>query len=185
MDELKQKWNARYREQGDLEVKPCQVLSCNAGLLPDSGVALDLACGRGGNALFLASQGLRVTAWDISDVAIEALQSRAREAGLDIDCSVRDVSASPPAPASFDVIVVSYFLDRDLTGPLQQALKPGGLLYYQTFSGTQRNGRGPSNPAYRLKRNELLKLFSDLNPVFYDESGQDIDGECQFIARNP
>ena len=81
------------------------------------------------------------------------------------------------------MIVVSYFLERGLVGALQQALKPRGLLYYQTFSGDKRYGRGPKNPDYRLKSNEMLTLFSQLRLIYYDESGQNIDGECQYIVQ--
>jgi len=184
MDELRQKWNARYRALVGDAVLPCRVLADHVGLLPQSGTALDLACGRGGNAMLLAQQGLSTSAWDISQVAIDELQKTAHSAGLAIDCCVTDVSCMPPARASFDVIVVSYFLQRELSKTLQQALRPGGLMYYQTFIGEPRDGRGPNNPQYRLKSNELLNLFSGLKLVYYDESEQNIDGECLYIGQN-
>jgi len=183
MEELRQKWNTRYRAQVGQSVTPCQVLSDHAGLLPREGTALDLACGRGGNALLLAKLGLTTSAWDISGVAINELQKMAQTAGLDIDCRVSDVTLKPPAPDSYDVIVVSYFLERDQAGALEQALRPEGLLYFQTFIGEQRDGHGPKNPGFRLKSNELLNLFSRLKLIYYDESGQIIDGECLFIGQ--
>ena len=183
MDELQQKWNTRYLDLAGKPVTPCQVLAGHAGLLPQTGTALDLACGRGGNAMLLAEQGLNTSAWDISEVAIDELQKRAQAAGLNIDCCVTDVSTNPPALATFDVIVVSYFLERGLASTLEQALRPRGLLYYQTFIGEQRDGRGPKNPEYRLKSNELLNLFSGLKLIYYDESGQNIDGECLYIGQ--
>lgn len=183
MDHLIDKWNARYRALSGQSVAPCQVLASYVGLLPHTGTALDLACGRGGNAMLLAQQGLDTSAWDLSDIAIDELKKRAHAAGLGIDCRVRDVTSNPPAAATFDVIVVSYFLERGLAVTLEQALKPGGLLYYQTFCGDQRNGRGPKNPDYRLKSNELLTLFSQLKLIYYDESRQNIDGECLYIGQ--
>jgi len=185
MEELRKKWNTRYRTQVGQSVTPCRVLSDHAGLLPHAGTALDLACGRGGNALLLAKQGLSTSAWDISEVAIDDLQERAQAAGLNIGCRVADVSAEPPAPASFDVIVVSYFLERGQASALVQALRPKGLLYFQTFIGEQRDGHGPANPEFRLKSNELLNLFSSLKVIYYDESGQLIDGECLYIGQKP
>ncbi len=185
MEELRQKWNTRYRALAGQSVEPCQVLASHTGLLPQTGTALDLACGRGGNAMLLAQQGLSTSAWDISGVAINELQKRAQTAGLSIDCCISDVSAKPPAPALFDVIVVSYFLDRGLLNNLEHALRPGGLLYYQTFIGEQRDGRGPRNPEFRLKYNELLNHFSGLKLVYYDESGQNIDEECLYIGQKP
>jgi len=185
MEELRQKWNTRYRALAGDTVTPCRVLAEHIGLLPQTGAALDLACGRGGNATLLAQKGLNTSAWDISEVAINELQKRSQAAGLNIDCCVTDVSTRPPAPASFDVIVVSYFLERGQAGTLEQALRPGGLLYYQTFIGKQRDGRGPKNPEFRLKSNELLNLFSGLKLIYYDESGQNIDGECLYIGQKP
>jgi len=185
MEELRQKWNTRYRAQVGQSVSPCRVLSDHAGLLPRQGTALDLACGRGGNAQLLAQKGLTTSAWDISVVAINELKKMAQTAGLDIDCCVSDVTIKSPAPASFDVIVVSYFLERGQASALVQALRPGGLLYFQTFIGEQSDGHGPKSPEFRLKSNELLNLFSRLKVIYYDESGQIIDGECLYIGQKP
>jgi len=185
MDEQRQKWNARYRELSGQSVTPCRVLADHIDLLPAAGIALDLACGRGGNAMLLAETGLTTSAWDLSSVAIADLQTRAQVAGLSIDCCETDVTTDPPAAAFFDVIVVSYFLERSLCETLQQALRPGGLMFYQTFMGEQRGGHGPKNPQYRLKSNELLNLFRGLKLIYYDESGQNIDGECLFIGQHP
>lgn len=165
------KWNARYQAADSTEPQPVSGLCDHAWLLPDSGAALDVACGRGGNALFLAAQGLTVQAWDIADVAIDQLQGLAGANGLGIAAQVRDVVAQPPAPASFDVIVVSYFLERELMPALQDALRPGGLLFYQTFTREAVSATGPGNPAYRLGRNELLRLLPDLDVVVYQELG--------------
>jgi SAM-dependent methyltransferase len=120
----------------------------------------------------LAEQGLEVTAWDLSAVAIERLGQEAAARGLKIDARVRDVLARPPGPATFDVILVSHFLDRDLAPALAEALRPGGLLFYQTFSREAVTSSGPSNPDYRLATNELLRLFAPLNVRFYREEGR-------------
>jgi SAM-dependent methyltransferase len=148
------------------------VLSGNAHLLPGTGQALDLACGRGGNALFLAGRGLETTAWDISGEAIAALAEEARRRGLPVRAEERDVVAAPPPPAAFDVIVVSYFLERALAPAITAALRPGGLLFYQTWIEEAVSGRGPRNPAYRLARNELLRLFAPLDVLVYREEGR-------------
>jgi len=165
-----EKWNERYRA-GTGERQASRVLKENLHLLPDEGCALDLACGLGGNAILLAQQGLKVDAWDIADVAITALQYVATERQLSIQAAVRDVETKPPAPATFDVIVVSYFLDRDLIPALIQALKPGGLIYYQTFTRQRVSDRGPQHEAFRLADQELLQLFSGLQILFYREEG--------------
>lgn len=109
-DELRLKWDGRYADAVG-EGMPIDVLVDNAHLLPASGLALDLACGLGGNALFLARRGLQTTAWDLSPVAIASLQSAA--GGLPIRAEVRDVTVLPPSPGQFDVICVGHFLDRE------------------------------------------------------------------------
>lgn len=166
---IREKWNLRHADaEGPGQV--AAVLANNLYLLPTEGRALDLACGRGANALLLARSGLAVAAWDISDVAINALQATAEVQHLAIDAQVRDVLARPPEPESFDVILVSHFLERNLADSLVDALRPGGLLFYQTFAHSCLTGEGPKNPAFRLGRNELLALFSSLKLVYYREN---------------
>ena len=131
----------------------------------------DLACGRGANALYLAHKGLTTCAWDVSDVTIRRLADQAKQVGLAVKAEQRDVTALPPAPASFDVIVVSRFLDRNLVPDIIAALKDDGLLFYQTFTREKISDFGPHNPAYRLQANELLRLFQSLHVIYYHEEG--------------
>ena len=77
-----------------------------------------------------------------------------------------------PEANSFDVIVVSYFLERDLFPALLFALNPGGLLFYETFIRDKPEGTGPSNPEYLLEQNELLKRCDELVIRAYREEGQ-------------
>jgi tellurite methyltransferase len=183
MNELQVKWDQRYREAQALP-PPARVLTENAHLLPGSGHALDLACGLGANALFLAGRGLTVEAWDLSPVAIERLSREAGASGLQVTALVRDGVAQPPRPGSCDVVVVSHFLDRTLLPHLADALRPGGLLFYQTFSREAVSRSGPSNPAYRLGDNELARAFSHLLLRFYREEGRlgDLEHGCRDLA---
>jgi 2-polyprenyl-3-methyl-5-hydroxy-6-metoxy-1,4-benzoquinol methylase len=184
----KAKWNERYHAATD-GLKASQVLKENLHLLPDHGRALDLACGLGANAILLAQQGLEVDAWDIADVPVAALQDVALKQQLSIQAKERDVEAHPPQPATFDVIVVSYFLDRDIIPALIQALKPDGLIYYQTFIQQRVSDRGPQREKFRLADQELLHLFSGLQVLFYREEGRVGDvrkgfrDEAMFIGR--
>ena len=167
---IKAKWNERYRAATG-ERQASRVLKENLHLLPGNGRALDLACGLGGNSILLAQQGLEVDAWDIADVPIAALQDVALKRQLSIQAKVLDVEANPPARETFDVIVVSYFLERDLIPDLIRALKPGGLIFYQTFTRQRISDRGPQRAEFRLADQELLHLFSGLQVIFYREEG--------------
>lgn len=165
------KWDAIYREQPPLPPEPAAVLKEHVHLLPDSGEALDIASGRGGNALFLARQGLRTVAWDISVEAIDALEVTAAKHQLPIEACVRDVISHPPEPESMDIVIVSRFLVRSLFPALCNSLRQNGLLFYQTFIREQASDHGPSNEDYRLAENELLYLCQPLHIIFYREEG--------------
>lgn len=182
------KWDNRYTvAKGKPRV--ARVLQENRHLLPTSGDALDLACGLGANALLLAQAGLAVQAWDLSSVAINALRSRAAAEWLQVQAAVRDVGEQPPMPASFDVIVVSYFLQRALAPALCAALRPGGLLFYQTFVKDKVYQQGPTNPDFLLTENELLTMFAPLRLRVYHEAGtlgditQGLRNEALFVGQ--
>ena len=166
--DIADKWNEIYRQQtGSPAV--AEILNQYQHLLPKQGVALDLASGRGGNALLLARAGLQTIAWDISTVAVERCQQIADEEDLPLVASMRDVEALPPEPESVDVLVVSQFLHRPICDDLIKALRPEGLLFYQTHSIHKATGEGPSNSDYVLQDNELLSLFSALSARAYHE----------------
>lgn len=181
-------WDQRYRDAPDALPSPAAVLRDYVHLLPSQGRALDLACGRGGNALLLARAGLAVDAWDLSAVAIGQLAAAAAREGLAVATQVRDVVAEPPPPACYDAITVGYFLDRRIAPAIVTALQPGGLLFYQTFGPERVGDRGPRNPAYRLETGELLRLFAQLRVHLYREDGvagdpaRGLRGEVQFIG---
>lgn len=174
----REKWNRKHAAADRARAAPAPVLAQHAYLLPSRGDALDLASGTGGNALLLARHGLEVAAWDISEVVLERLQAEAHSLGLLLRVEPRDITLHPPPPGSFDVIVVSRFLDRALCPHIAAALRRGGLLFYQTFAGEPIEGRGPANPLYRLERNELLRLFPGLEIILYREDWQAGDLSC-------
>ncbi len=180
-DELRQCWNQRYGET-QLTQQPARVLSDHLHLLPRHGKALDLACGLGANALLLGQQGLETWAWDISPVAIKRLDEAAQQTGLSVHTETRDVILQPPQPDSFDVIVVSRFLERSLAPALQAALRSGGVLFYQTFTKLRVTEGGPRNPHFLLEDNELLHLFAALKVRVYREEG--LLGELDSGFRN-
>ncbi len=181
--QLQDKWDNRYRAASQ-PASPPKVLLENLHLLPSSGQALDLACGLGAGSLLLAEHGLTVDAWDISAVAIEQLTKVANKQQLAIKAVAKNIECSPPEPLRYDVILVSHFLVREMAATLIEALKPGGLLLYQTFTRVAVSENGPSNPAYRLADNELLTLFAPLKLRVYQEEGRlgDVTQGCRDIA---
>ncbi len=189
MEELINKWNVLYNQAGTETSTPAQILSENAFLLPEAGTALDLACGLGGNAVFLAQQQLAVTALDIAPVAIHKLSTYAARQGLNIIAHQQKIDSQSLNGQHYDVIAISRFLDRTLTDAIINALNPGGLLFYQTFTRERTTRHGPSNPDYLLAENELLDLFSPLRLIFYRDNALignlqgGLRGEAQFIGQ--
>lgn len=171
MEEVKNKWNNRY-ESVHVPNQVIDVLELNLHLLPGTGKSLDLACGLGGNALRMSELGYESHAWDISDKAIDKVVEFSKERQLKLHTRQCDINQEVLEQESFDVIIVSRFLIRDLAPMLTAALKPGGLLFYQTFTQERTDlDDGPKNCHYRLKKNELLKLFPELIVRFYREEG--------------
>jgi tellurite methyltransferase len=170
---LRDKWDRAYRAAPENAMpQAAQVLRDYAHLLPRTGRALDLAAGLGGNALFLAQQGLEVAAYDISAVGLERLGQLAAGQGVRVSAEARDVVRHPPEAERFDVIVVSRFLERSLVPAIVRALRPEGLLFYQTFIREKAQPGGPSNPDYLLGTGELLALFRELRLLAYREEGR-------------
>ncbi len=168
-----QGWDAKYSRAEPLtSAAACEVLRSNLHLLPRQGQALDIACGLGANALLLAERGLRVTACDISGVGLGILQGSAQSSNLVIATEQRDIEREGLGEGQFEVICVSRYLHRPLCAEIVRALKPGGLLFYQTFCESKPAGLGPSNRDFILRTNELLSLFTGLTLRYYVELGQ-------------
>ncbi|MBE0510253.1 MAG: class I SAM-dependent methyltransferase [Gammaproteobacteria bacterium] len=185
-------WDQHYRNAPLATPTPSPLLQDYSYLLPRQGRALDLACGRGGNALLLAGCGLDTHAWDSSAVAIAQLGSLAAQQGLLVHGVCRDLIQHPPEPNSFDVIVVSRFLHRPLCPALSAALRPGGLLFYQSFLRLRRDTQqGPTRGEFLLEEGELLTLFTPLQLRLYREEGLSGDlsqgerNEAWLIAQRP
>lgn len=191
LENRNEKWDQRYSAVNGVG-EPARVLADFPHLLPSDGVVLDLACGLGANALFLAQQGLVVHAWDTSQVALEKLQSIAAHQRLKIHTQQRNCEKHPPESESLDVLVVSQFLYRPILKSLAESLRPGGLLYYETHTIERPDHlNGPSNPDYLLRSGELLDVFSQFCVHAYREDGLTGDvqkgyrGKASIVARKP
>lgn len=178
---IQEKWDSIF-SQDDKRWPPAEVLAENLHLLPNKGDALELACGLAANGFLLAQQGLQTQAWDISKVAVEKLKKLAQHEDVKIEAQVRDILFQPPDENSFDVIVIAHFLNREFIPIIRRALRPGGLVYYQTFTLERVEESGPSNPEFRLAQNELLSFFRDYIIRLYREEG--LQGNEQLGFRN-
>jgi SAM-dependent methyltransferase len=127
---------------------------------------LDIACGYGRHARFLASRGVNVTAVDRDPAALAALEGIA---GVDRIAADLEGAPWPFEEASFDAIVVTNYLHRPLFTPIGKSIKAGGLLLYETFmTGHERFGR-PSNPDFLLRPRELLTVFAALHVIAFEQ----------------
>lgn len=138
-------------------------------LLP-MGRALDVAMGEGQNAIFLATRGFEVEGVDISADAVAGALKAAQQAGVSIRATIADIERGYVIPQStYDVIVCFHYLQRSLIPQIKDGLKAGGVVVYETFIADQVQFGRPRNPAYLLKHNELLRLFSDFRCLRYRE----------------
>jgi tellurite methyltransferase len=156
-------------------------------LLPRAGTALDVACGRGRNAIWLAQRGLETTAVDRDTAALESLRSQAHRLELALTTMAIDLEGGDtrlPAEA-FDVVVVVHYLHRPLFPVLMEAVRPGGILVYETFTRAQAARGKPTNPAFLLEPGELRTLVAPLDVVIEREG--DFEGKmlASVIARRP
>ena len=144
--------------------RPSAWLTGNRDLLPASGDSLDLACGSGRHAVWLAEQGFRVLAVDRDAAAIKALSDEASRRGLSISAEVVDLENGRPfvQPDAFDLIVVVHYLHRPLFPSIVSALRRGGVLVYETFTRAQAARGKPTNPAFLLEEGELTSLVQPL-----------------------
>jgi SAM-dependent methyltransferase len=140
-----------------------------ARLIAPASEVLDLACGEGRHARYLAAHGHRVTALDRDREALAAL---ADLAGVDTLCAdLEDGRPWPLAGRRFGGVVVTNYLHRPLFGNLIDALAPQGVLIYETFmAGNERFGK-PSNPQFLLRPGELLGAFGAALGVVAFEQG--------------
>jgi SAM-dependent methyltransferase len=140
-----------------------------APLIAPGADVLDLACGTGRHARHLAARGCAVVAVDRDADAVATL---ATVTGVFTRVADLEGGPWPFAPASFDAVVVANYLHRPLFGPILDALRPGGMLLYETFMlGNERFGR-PSNPDFLLQPSELLEVVRGRLEVIAFEQGE-------------
>lgn len=152
----------------DLLIKYAHLFTAQA----PAGPILDLAAGSCRNGIFLASKGLGVVCCDISGAALESAKRTAHAQGVDIAVQQTDLESEAGnfLPEDFYAgIIVFRYLHRPLIPFIRKALKPAGILIYETFTGAQPRFGRPHNPRYLLKPAELLNWFADWEVIHYFE----------------
>ena len=150
--------------------------------------ALDIACGTGRDAVYLAIEGYHVDAVDILPDAIEKAASLARRNGVQIDARVQDLQREPVLPpAKYDLVTVFRYLQRDLFPALRDAVTPGGYVAYETFHVRNREtGKRPLSPEHLLRDEELRDAFATFD-VLIARDAEERDGRFYscLLARRP
>jgi tellurite methyltransferase len=168
----RERWNRRWSERGvrPLQRAPAPWLVQNARMLPraQGRRALDVACGDGRHAVYLARLGFAVDACDVSDVAIDGLRAATGAAGLAITARRMDLEHQPLPGDGYDVIVQINYLQRELFGSLAAALAPGGILVAETFTRAHVERLGARlDDRFLLRPGELLTAFAPLRLLRY------------------
>ena len=195
-DADRERWNGRYTDrytQRDYTFRPSSWLLEIEGQLrpsrPDAR-ALDLACGGGRNAVWLAERRWIVDAWDLSDVGLAILsreldERAARGAPIEVYPQQLDLDEATVPQAVYDLVLNIMFLDRRLWPSLAASLQPGGLLAFQTFVDAPGGRTSEVSPEHLLQPGELRASFEELGleTVRYDEHGERLT--ARLLARKP
>jgi len=158
-----QEWDARYRSGGVAFDAPTPlIVEIAAALMP--GRAIDIACGAGRNAIYLAQHGWRVTAVDGSAAALETLRQRAQAVNIDVVLADLQRESFPMPAESYDLVAASYYLQRDLFPAMLRGVKKGGVFVAIVHLGEQATPR-------KVVAGELRSMFIDWE-IMHDYEGE-------------
>jgi tellurite methyltransferase len=183
----REKWNERYAAE-DLTIQQPDDIVARAASFITPGRALDIACGTGRNALFLARSGWSVLGVDISEAALYRLRATASLEVLAVDTVQMDLTSSAPFPPnSFDLICDCRYLQRDLFPVMRSALRTRGILVALIAMEEDDLAVKPMNNAYLLRHHELRGFAAGLEVLEYEETklGPGKRKLAQMIARRP
>ena len=177
------KWDARYRAGAYAErAHPTALLADWLDRLP-RGRALDIACGAGRNALFLAAAGYTVDAVDISSAGLERGRETAAERGVDPTWHCIDLEERPDAlpRGPYDLVVWVRYVNAALWPLVVSRLAPGGHVLVEQHLVTSADVVGPTSAAFRLAPGDLARAASDLVTV-YEHEGLVVDPDGRTAA---
>ena len=178
------KWDARYRDGAyRSRTNPTALLAEWLPRLP-RGRALDVACGAGRNALYLAANGYEVTALDISPVALDRGRRAAAERGLEVNWLCEDLDEDPEhalPDGAFDLIVWVRYVHRTLMPHLIARLTDGGALLCEQHLATDAPVAGPTSAGFRLAPGELRRSATSLR-IAHSYEGLVVDPDGRSVA---
>jgi len=155
------RWNEKHAraKASDPLSQPVDWLTAHEPLLRalPRGRALDVAAGRGRNALYLSELGFAVDAVDVSDEALRQLREAAEQRRVPVECHWRDLTSEPLPDGPYPLVVDLYYLDRMLWPQLETRLAPGGLLIVEVLA----QNAGDERP-FRVEPGELARGFPGL-----------------------
>jgi len=179
-----ERWDKKYDTEKYLfGKKPIRFLVDNVGLLP-KGKVLDIAMGEGRNGVYLASQGFDVLGLDISDVGLQKARKLAAAHGVKIETRVVDLESHQLEKNAYDVVIDTYYLQRDLFPQIKEALKSGGMAVVETYNTNLLKYRR-FNKDYLLKPDELRDIFKDFKIIRYQEVDDGKTAYSSLIAQKP
>ena len=157
------KWDKRYRDGAYAErTHPSEFLQDWVGKIP-TGRAIDLACGSGRNALYLAKQGFDVDAVDISAQALDRAQKTAQGMGVSVNWLEHDLDEPLQLEDSYQLILIIRYVNLPLIQQMTANLAPGGFLVCEQHLVTEAEVIGPTNSVYRVSSGHLLTVAEGLD----------------------
>ena len=180
----KDRWNSKYETEVYLfGEKPIPFLADNIHLLP-KGKVLDIAMGEGRNGVYLATQGFEVLGLDISEKGLAKAHNLAKKNNVTIETKVVDLESFTLEPNSYDVILCTYYMQKDLFKQFQSALKPGGMIVVETYNVDYLKYAQFSRK-WALDTNEMLDIFKGLRVIRYQDYDDGKEAYSSIIAQKP